>query len=113
MSRKLLFRGKAIPVVLVLLFLTLNAFSFKGSGLSSPPFSQYIATAQQQVKHTVSARHKAHYYKNVNGKRVQSPTHYSTVTAGACAQCMDGSYSFSRNHRGTCSHHGGVKRWLN
>jgi hypothetical protein len=31
---------------------------------------------------------------------------------GASAQCSDGLYSFSRTHRGTCSHHGSVLRWL-
>jgi hypothetical protein len=28
------------------------------------------------------------------------------------AICRDGTYSFSMHHRGTCSHHGGVARWL-
>ena len=31
---------------------------------------------------------------------------------GATAQCRDGTYSFSQHHSGTCSHHGGVARWL-
>lgn len=31
---------------------------------------------------------------------------------GASAQCRDRTYSFSRSRRGTCSHHGGVARWL-
>jgi hypothetical protein len=31
---------------------------------------------------------------------------------GATARCRDGSYSFSRHHSGTCSHHGGVAVWL-
>jgi len=31
---------------------------------------------------------------------------------GASAKCRDGTYSFSKNHRGTCSHHGGVANWL-
>ena len=53
------------------------------------------------------------HYTNVNGNEVQSPTHYDNgPPAGATAQCNDGSYSFSQHHRGTCSHHGGVKRWL-
>lgn len=52
------------------------------------------------------------YYTNSNGYRVQSPTHYSSVPAGATALCRDGTYSFSRSRRGTCSHHGGVARWL-
>jgi hypothetical protein len=32
--------------------------------------------------------------------------------AGATAECRDGTYSYSAHRRGTCSHHGGVKRWL-
>jgi hypothetical protein len=31
---------------------------------------------------------------------------------GATALCRDGTYSYSKHHSGTCSHHGGVKRWL-
>ncbi len=52
------------------------------------------------------------HYKNSQGNTVQSPTYYDSPPAGATAECNDGTYSFSQNHRGTCSHHGGVKRWL-
>lgn len=52
------------------------------------------------------------YYTNTRGERVQSPTYYQTAPAGATALCRDGTYSFSRSRRGTCSHHGGVARWL-
>src|SRR5439155_18767336 len=31
---------------------------------------------------------------------------------GATARCVDGTYSFSQHHSGTCSHHGGVAVWL-
>jgi hypothetical protein len=31
---------------------------------------------------------------------------------GATAICNDGTYSYSQNRRGTCSHHGGVQQWL-
>lgn len=36
----------------------------------------------------------------------------SAPPPGATAQCRDGTYSFSQHHSGTCSHHGGVARWL-
>jgi Protein of unknown function (DUF3761) len=55
---------------------------------------------------------KSHYYTNSAGQRVQSPTQSSTAPARATAQRRDGSYSFSQSRRGTCSHHGGVGRWL-
>lgn len=31
---------------------------------------------------------------------------------GATAKCKDGTYSYSKNRKGTCSRHGGVKEWL-
>src|SRR5438874_10353652 len=52
------------------------------------------------------------YYTNRSGHRVHRPMQSATVPAGATAQCADGSYSFSEHRRGTCSHHGGVSRWL-
>lgn len=52
------------------------------------------------------------YYTNSKGHRVQSPTRYTSAPAGATALCRDGTYSFSQSRRGTCSHHGGVARWL-
>lgn len=55
---------------------------------------------------------KAKHYTNSKGDRVQSPTHYDSTPAGATALCRDGTYSFSQSRRGTCSHHGGVARWL-
>jgi len=68
--------------------------------------------------HSTKDTHRAHptepinHYTNSRGNVVQSPTHYDGPPAGATAQCRDGSYSFSQSRRGTCSHHGGVARWL-
>ncbi len=59
-----------------------------------------------------ASRSKTRYYTNSAGQRVQSPTYYPSVPAGATARCVDGTYSFSKNRRGTCSHHGGVSQWL-
>lgn len=55
---------------------------------------------------------KVDYYINSFGETVQRPTYYPTPPSGASAVCRDGTYSFSRNRRGTCSYHGGVKKWL-
>jgi len=54
------------------------------------------------------------YYTNRDGIQVHRPAHTTNdqPPAGASAQCGDGSFSFSLNRRGTCSHHGGVTRWL-
>lgn len=53
-------------------------------------------------------------YVNSKGQWVPSPTRSlsNKPPAGATARCRDGTYSFSRSRRGTCSHHGGVARWL-
>lgn len=48
-------------------------------------------------------------YINVNGNCVKSP---GDSSSGASARCGDGSYSYSQNRSGTCSHHGGVAEWL-
>ncbi len=54
------------------------------------------------------------YYTNVDGNSVHAPAYSldGDVPAGATARCRDGTYSFSQNRRGTCSHHGGVASWL-
>jgi hypothetical protein len=35
-----------------------------------------------------------------------------SAPSGATALCRDGTYSYSQHHSGTCSHHGGVAKWL-
>jgi Protein of unknown function (DUF3761) len=51
-------------------------------------------------------------YVNSKGHTVKRPENCSAAPQGATAQCRDGSYSFSQTHRGTCSHHCGVAKWL-
>jgi Protein of unknown function (DUF3761) len=51
-------------------------------------------------------------YVNSDGRTVKRPEHCSTAPKGATAHCRDGTYSFSQNRRGTCSHHGGVASWF-
>lgn len=54
------------------------------------------------------------HYRAKDGTEVHSPAKSlnDQVPTGASAKCRDGSYSFSQNRRGTCSHHGGVTAWL-
>jgi len=51
-------------------------------------------------------------YVNSVGNTVCSPYASNSAPAGATAQCIDGTYSFSQSRSGTCSHHGGVSTWL-
>ena len=68
------------------------------------------ASTASSVPHLVEDGH----YRNVDGAVLHSPAHTDTgaAPAGASARCRDGSFSFSAHRRGTCSHHGGVARWL-
>jgi hypothetical protein len=51
-------------------------------------------------------------YVNSKGQTVKRPETCSGPPKGATAHCVDGTYSFSQTRRGTCSHHGGVAKWL-
>lgn len=45
-------------------------------------------------------------------ERVPTGAAPAGAPAGATAMCKDGTYSTSKLHTGACSHHGGVKEWL-
>ena len=72
--------------------------------------SWYVPKAQSALPPQLS---NDRYYTNSDGQQVHSPA-YSPggVPSGATAQCVDGTYSFSQHRSGTCSHHGGVAKWL-
>lgn len=75
-----------------------------------PNISRRKSTSYNPTNSRVRSN-RVRYYTNKYGNRVQSPTIYNSKTAGATALCRDGTYSFSQNRRGTCSHHGGVAIW--
>jgi hypothetical protein len=52
------------------------------------------------------------HYVNSSGACVPRPTVAAAPPSGATAKCVDGEYSFSQHHQGTCSGHGGVAQWL-
>lgn len=74
--------------------------------------AQYLTKSVPANTTTAVAQEPIRHYTNSYGNTVQSPTRYNKAPAGATALCRDGSYSFSQSRRGTCSHHGGVARWL-
>lgn len=43
--------------------------------------------------------------------RAAAPATKGSGPQGATAKCRDNTYSQSRDHRGACSHHGGVATW--
>jgi hypothetical protein len=74
----------------------------------------YTAKQQDEQNNEPAKLIERGSYVNRDGVVVHSPAHTvsDVAPAGASAQCQDGSYSFSQHHRGTCSHHGGVAKWL-
>ena len=52
------------------------------------------------------------YYTDVDGDVVSGPVRADRAPSGATARCRDGTYSFAHHHRGACSRHGGVAKWL-
>ncbi len=85
--------------------------TLKSKSVTTEPVAQIVAvgthvapTASPQTTNTESSG-----YTNVDGNHINSP---SSDPAGASAQCTDGTYSYSAHRQGTCSHHGGVARWL-
>ena len=80
------------------------------------PASTYVAPVPgaQPGKPNESDLKEHGHYINKDGAVVHSPAHSVSGTApnGASAQCRDGSYSFSQHRSGTCSHHGGVSKWI-
>jgi hypothetical protein len=92
-------------------------------------FSQQVLTqtpaqapsSGSSISRTSSAQHNSQRnsnctnngsYVNTRGQTVKRPENCVTTPPGATAQCHDGTYSFSQSRRGTCSHHGGVAKWL-
>jgi resuscitation-promoting factor RpfB len=84
-----------------------------GSETNRELISEQMTTAPvDQIVHNgtyVAPLSCSYGYINVDGNCVRSP---SSDPAGATAQCVDGTYSYSQHRSGTCSHHGGVARWL-
>jgi len=103
-------RPFALPLFLFLL-LSLHVIS----QTPAPSRSNAIpipANKPHQVKHAPADCTNNGTYVNSKGETVKRPESCSSVPKGATAQCRDGTYSFSQSRRGTCSHHGGVAKWL-
>lgn len=83
------------------------------AGAKPPPGASAASTPASAAPGAPRLLEDGHY-RNADGAMVRSPAHTDTgaAPAGASARCRDGSFSFSAHRRGTCSHHGGVARWL-
>jgi len=102
-----MFRRLAFAALLCATTFTVSA---GGQSVASASATRTSETAKAQQPRLIESG----AYTNSEGARVHRPAHTDsgTAPAGASAQCRDGSYSFRLSRRGTCSHHGGVARWL-
>ena len=99
-----------LHALLVISALALAPVGAPARPASTPASAPAAASAASANPRLIEQGH----YRNVDGAVVHSPAHTDSgaAPAGASAQCRDGSWSFSLHHRGTCSHHGGVARWI-
>src|SRR5581483_8819418 len=99
-------------VAILLLSITIAqpfaAWSSQSSGTAAAP----ARNSQPKAQSTPPNCSNNGTYVNSRGEVVPRPENCSSAPQGATAQCRDGFYSFSRSRRGTCSHHGGVAKWL-
>ncbi|MCX6213948.1 DUF3761 domain-containing protein [Spirosoma sp.] len=100
------------PYLLLTVIFLLNAVSWITEAQTPAYRSRPPVRHHRTHRPTRPAAASVDYYTNSAGNRVQSPTFYTAPPSGATAECRDGTYSFSQSRRGTCSRHGGVKRWI-
>jgi Protein of unknown function (DUF3761) len=106
-----LFRKTSRRSNAAVLFATIAAALSVATGATAyaPNHVQLAQAVHVQPAAGSSSSCKSGYYKNVSGHCIHSP---SSSANGATARCRDGSYSYSEHASGTCSHHGGVSRWI-
>lgn len=108
--------GQIITIVPTSTYVNVSSCSNNWCYISFLSYKGFVSKSFLQTNSTYSlnpsSSHTERSYINSEGIKVQSPTYYNSIPSGAKAECYDGTYSFSRSRRGTCSHHGGVKRWL-
>ena len=113
--------GKKIGLGALALFAVSGISSFVGAASLSP--SPSSPSAVQGIQATARPTIQVTVAPTSTPAPTDTPTPFPTKTpppvaprqdvcAGATAICGDGSCSYSQNHRGTCSHHGGVSEWL-
>jgi hypothetical protein len=100
---------RLLRCTVALLVLTLLLKPLTSAQSSSPSRSTPTTTSSPKPKPNCANNGT---YVNSQGQTVMRPETCSSAPQGATAQCRDGTYSFSKHRSGTCSHHGGVAKWL-
>jgi hypothetical protein len=81
----------------------------RGSLILAALIAALVAAVPAEAK-----RHKTHggHYINSDGIHVHVPHFGGPSLMHRTAICGDGTVSPFYHHRGTCSHHHGVRRWI-
>jgi hypothetical protein len=97
------------PIFAALLTLVFT-FASAAEDSSGPP--QVRTTKSEPAPREAELQTHGHYIAK-DGQDVHAPAKSldGKVPDGASARCRDGTYSFSKHHKGTCSGHGGVAQW--
>jgi hypothetical protein len=107
-------RDSLCIVVLLFLLFAPGTAPYNQTLAQNAPSSEPSSAKAQSNQTTDEKKHCTNNgtYVNSEGQTVKRPESCSSAPKGATAQCRDGEYSFSSTRRGTCSHHGGVLKWL-
>jgi hypothetical protein len=101
-------RARQAAVVLAVVVATLAATAPAPAKTESAVAAHAAVLRAHPSSQDVSACRPG-YYENVSHHCVKRP---GRSPIGATARCRDGTYSYSEHAPGTCSHHGGVARWI-
>ncbi|MBI6550265.1 DUF3761 domain-containing protein [Xenorhabdus sp. VLS] len=94
---------------------------FSSAALAAPAVSTSAETAPKTattVEHNIqSAKNKVNSLekkvtKKAKSQKVSKKKNKSVKKGANTALCKDGTYSKSKSHKGACSRHGGVNKWL-
>jgi hypothetical protein len=104
---------QTLCILAAVLVLLSQPFAFQSSsGSQSQSQTPSATTSATKANHAKPNCTSNGTYVNSKGQTVPRPENCSAPPEGATAQCRDGTYSFSKSRRGTCSHHGSVAKWL-
>lgn len=88
---------------------TFNSSSSAQHVLGTNDSTSALSQPQQSLSQLNTPPIKPNLSNNIT---VTPAPQLSGIKAQPTSVCNDGTYSYSVNHQGTCSHHGGVSEWL-
>ncbi|MBI5753674.1 DUF3761 domain-containing protein [Candidatus Peregrinibacteria bacterium] len=81
------------------------------SQISSDWVTYWAASGKSSASTKITSDKSAKTVSVVKQGKSTTPVD-SSIPVGATGKCKDGTYTEATNHKGACSHHGGVEKWL-